>query len=101
MDELKLLLQEAENALKKSPPSTQGYTPVRYTQSPAIVYCECGREYHGMMTHVEGMDNIYNGYKMPYCPQCIHLHEALWWRNTFRMELREIVRNSNGLEEVE
>lgn len=93
MDELELLLLRAESSLRrKTIPSAQGYQPVIYTQSHATVHCQgCETTYKGLMTHVEGMDNLYDGYKTKYCPKCIGLHEKEWWSTCFRMEHVESV----------
>lgn len=94
MDDILSLLQEADNILKEN----RTYNEVQYTQSPATVYCACGREYHGLMTHVANMDNLYDNYKTKWCPECIKDHVVEWWMHCFRMEQIGTVHNMNTKE---
>jgi len=94
--DLLFLLEEADNILKEN----QVYVGVQYTQSPSTIYCSCGREYHGLMTHVLGMDNLYDNSKIKWCPECIKDHAVEWWSHCFRMEQVESVQIMNTKEEV-
>ena len=74
-----------------------GYQPVVYTQSPATVHCQgCNTSYSGSMTHVEGMENLYDGYSTKWCPRCVKDHEREWWEQCFRMVVQSVKIQSNG-----
>jgi len=80
------LLQAIYKPKLKPTPSTQGYQSVEYVEKPATVYCTtCNTEYSGTMTTVKSMDNLYDRYKMKWCPRCIASQEAQWWELCFRM----------------
>jgi hypothetical protein len=88
MDDLSIdeLLEAVSHAKAKPTPSTQGYQPVEYIESPATIYClTCQTQYDGLMTRVRDMDNPYDNYQTKWCPNCINGQEKLWWEHCFRM----------------
>lgn len=88
IDDLILLTSKPKCHVEKSPIQAQGYSPVEYEQVPATIYCMgCNTQYEGSMTKVKGMDNLYDRYKLPYCPNCIAEHKKEWWQTCFRMEV--------------
>ena len=91
IDDLLLAVMAHSKAERTS--QSQGYQPVVYTTSHATIHCQgCSTTYKGNMTHVEGMDNLYDGYTTKWCPRCIGNHEKEWWQQCFRMVVEGSVK---------